>query len=89
MKKITELVMNKLVIDPSIQHENTLDDMLRQFKIDVISYKDNEEILQNLYYTLRTYFNISVVDDVLKSSLTEAEIKKLDREYKIESVLKK
>lgn len=89
MKKITDLMINRLVIDPSITHQNTLDDMIRQLKIDVISYKDNEEILNNLYYTLRIYFNIAVVEDILKSSLTDDEIKTLDREWKLSSVLKK
>lgn len=89
MKKITDLMNDRFIIDPSILHDNTLDDMIRQLKIDVISYKDNEEILNNLYYTLRTYFNITVVEDILKSSLTDEEIKSLDREWKLSSVLKK
>jgi hypothetical protein len=89
MKKITDLMINKLVIDPSIGHENTLDDMIRQYKMDIISYKDNEEIVLNLYYTLRTYFNDSVVHEILYSSLSKDEIKKIDRDYKLGVVLKK
>jgi hypothetical protein len=89
MKKITDLMISKLVIDPSIGHENTLDDMIRQYKMDIISYKDNEEIILNLYYTLRTYFNDSVVNEILYSALSKDEIKKIDREYKLEKVLKK
>lgn len=89
MKKITDLMINKLVIDPSIAHENALDDMIRQYKMDIISYKDNEEIILNLYYTLRTYFNDAVVNEVLYSSLSKEEIKKIDRDYKLEVVLKK
>jgi hypothetical protein len=82
-------MISKLVIDPSIGHENTLDDMIRQYKMDIISYKDNEEIILNLYYTLRTYFNDSVVNEILYSALSKDEIKKIDREYKLEKVLKK
>ena len=89
MKKITDLMINKLVIDPSIGHQNTLDDMIRQYKMDIISYKDNEEIILNLYYTLRTYFNDVVVYEILRSALSEDEIKRIDREYKLEEVLKK
>ena len=89
MKKITELMINRLVIDPSIGHQNTLDDMIRQYKIDVISYKDNEEIILNLYYTLRTYFNDAVVNEILHSALSQDEVKKIDRDYKLEEVLKK
>lgn len=89
MKKITEMLSNKFVIDPSITHQNVLDDMIRQYKIDVISYKDNEEIILNLYYTLKTYFNNAVVEEILKSSMTEDEIRKIDRDYKLEVVLKK
>lgn len=86
MKKITDMMINRLVIDPSIGHENTLNDMIRQLKIDVISYKDNEEIILNLYYTLRTYFNKAVVDEILKTSMTEKEILKLDRDYKLDNL---
>ena len=89
MEKITDLMINKLVIDPSINHENTLDELIRQYKIDIISYKDNEEIILNLYYTLRTYFNDTIADEVLRCSLTDEEIKKIDREYKLEKFLKK
>ena len=60
--------------------------MIRQLKIDVISYKDNEEIILNLYYTLRTYFNKAVVDEILKTSMTEQEILKLDRDYKLDNL---
>lgn len=86
MKKITDMLSSRLVIDPSIHHEDSLSEIVRQFKIDVISYKDNEEIILNLYYTLRTYFNSEVCDEVLRSSLTEAEIIKLDRDYKLEKL---
>jgi hypothetical protein len=57
--------------------------------MDIISYKDNEKIILNLYYTLRTYFNDAVVHEILYSSLSKEEIKKIDREYKLEEVLKK
>ena len=89
MKKITDMMINKLVVDPSLQHENNITDMIHQLKIDIISYKDNEEILMNLYYTMKTYLSEAVVDDIVKSSLTDDEIKSIDREYKLESVLKK
>jgi hypothetical protein len=88
MKKITELALNRLVIDPSIGHQNTLDDMIRQYKIDIISYKDNEEIILNLYYTLRIHFSDAIVHEVLKSALTEEEIKRIDRDYKLGELLK-
>lgn len=89
MKKITELTINKLRIDPSIELQDTLDEMVRQLKIDVISYKDDEESILNIYYTMKTYFNDAVIAEILTTSLTEEEIKRIDREYKLENVLKK
>jgi hypothetical protein len=89
MKKITDMLANKFVIDPSIHIEDTLTEVIQKAKIDVISYKDDEKILNNIYFTLRTYFNKSVVDEVLMTGLTDSEIKKLDREYKLDTILKK
>lgn len=89
MKKITDLAINKFVIDPSLSHDNELMETIRQFKIDIISHKDNEEILNNLYATLLSYFNDAVVNEVLESCLTDIEIKQLGRDYKLDKLLKK
>lgn len=86
MKKITDMMVNRLVIDPSIIHDNALTEIITQLKIDVISHKDDEKIILNLYYTLRTYFNKAVVDEILKTSMTEKEILKLDRDYKLDNL---
>lgn len=83
MKKITEMMADRFVIDPSIKHENTIDDLIRQYKIDVISFNDNEEIILNLYYTLRRYFNEQVISEILESSISSEKIKELDRDYKL------
>lgn len=82
MRKITDMITDKLIIDPSIDNANVLDEMIRQFKIDIISYKDHQEIILNLYYTLRTYFNDAVIYEVLQSTLTNEEIKAIERDYK-------
>jgi len=74
---------DRLVIDPSIKHENTIDDLIRQYKIDVISFSDNEEIILNLYYTLKRYFNQQVISEILESSISPEKIKELDRDYKL------
>lgn len=83
MKKITDMMADRLVIDPSIKHENTIDDLIRQYKIDVISFNDNEEIILNLYYTLKRYFNEQVISEILESSISSEKIKELDRDYKL------
>ena len=49
MKKLTDLTLNRLTVDPSIILNNIVDDLIDQAKIDVISNIDNQEILQNLY----------------------------------------
>ena len=86
MKKITDIILEKrFTIDPSIVLEGELEDMIRTLKINVISYSDNEEILTNLYYTMRTYFNDVVVDDILKSCLD----KLAQRDLLLSVILKK
>lgn len=72
MKDIKHLFKKELVIDPSIELEDTLDELVRNFKIKIISYSDNEEILTNLYYTMKIYFSDAVIDDILKSCLDKA-----------------
>jgi len=69
MKDIKELMKKQLVIDPSIELENTLDELVRHFKIKIISFSDDETILTNLYYTMKIYFSDAIVDDILKSCL--------------------
>lgn len=86
MKKITDMMLNRLVIDPSISLENDLSEIVRTLKINTISYKDDEKIILNLYYTMKTYFNDAIIDEVLRSSLTDTEILKLDRDYKLEKL---
>jgi hypothetical protein len=72
MKDIRELMKKQLVIDPSIELENTLDELVRNFKIKIISFSDDEEILTNLYYTMKIYFSDAIVDEILKSCLDKA-----------------
>lgn len=70
MGKITNMTIeNKFTIDPSIILEDELEEMIRTLKINVISYSDNEEILTNIYYTMKTYLNDVVIEEVLGSSL--------------------
>jgi hypothetical protein len=72
MKDIKELMKRELVIDPSIELEDTLEELVRNFKVKVISYSDNEEILTNLYYTMKVYLSDTVVEEILKSCLDKA-----------------
>ena len=71
MINVNELILNKgFVIDPSIEYEDTLKELITQFKISLICYQDNEEILTNLYYTMKVYFNPVVVDEIIHTTLT-------------------
>ncbi len=71
MINVNEQILNKgFVIDPSIEFEETLKELITQFKINIICYQDNEEILTNLYYTMKVYFNAVVVDEIISSTLT-------------------
>lgn len=86
MKKITDIILEKrFTIDPSIVLEDELEEMIRTLKINVISYSDNEEILTNLYYTMKTYLNDAVVDEILKSCLD----KLAQRDLLLSVILKK
>ena len=86
MKKITDMVLPKrFTIDPSIILEGDLDEMIRLLKINIISYSDNEEILTNLYYTMKIYLNDAVIEDVLGSSLD----KLTQRDLLLNVILKK
>jgi hypothetical protein len=86
MKKITDMVLEKrFTIDPSIILEGDLDEMIRLLKINIISYSDNEEILTNLYYTMKIYLNDAVIEDVLGSSLD----KLTQRDLLLNVILKK
>jgi len=91
MKDIQNMKSKELVIDPSIELENSLDELLRNFKIKIISWSDNEEILTNLYYVMKVYFSEAVIDDVIKSCLDKAADEKLIinlRDKKINDLLK-
>lgn len=71
MINVNEQILNKgFVIDPSIEFEETLKELITQFKINIICYQDNEEILTNLYYTMKVYFNSVIVDEIISSTLT-------------------
>jgi hypothetical protein len=71
MINVNDEILNKgFVIDPSIGFEDTLKELITQFKINLICYEDNEEILINLYYTMKTYFNPVVVDEIIHTTLT-------------------
>ena len=71
MINVNDEILNKgFVIDPSIGFEDTLKELITQFKINLICYEDNEEILINLYYTMKTYLNPVVVDEIIHTTLT-------------------
>lgn len=72
MKDIKELMKKELVIDPSIELEDTLDELVRNFKVKMISYSDDDVILTNLYYVMKVYFSDAVVDDIIDSCLDKA-----------------
>ena len=61
------------VIDPSIILNDELDEMIRVFKVKIISYIDNEEILTNLYFTMKMYFNNIIIDEIINSCLDKAQ----------------
>jgi len=68
---LNDHILNKgFVIDPSIEIESTLKELITQFKINLICYQDNEEILTNLYYTMKTYLNPVVADEIIHTTLT-------------------
>ena len=86
MKKITDMVLaQRFTIDPSILLEGQLDEMVRLLKINIISYSDNEEILANIYYTMKIYLNDAVIEEVLESSLD----KLTQRDLLLNVILKK
>jgi hypothetical protein len=71
MINVNDEILNKgFVIDPSIGFEDGLKELITQFKINLICYQDNEEILTNLYYTMKVYFNPVIVDEIIHSTLT-------------------
>jgi hypothetical protein len=71
MINVNDEILNKgFVIDPSIGFEDTLKELITQFKINLICYEDNEEILTNLYYTMKVYLNPVVVDEIIHTTLT-------------------
>ena len=71
MINVNDEILNKgFVIDPSIGFEDGLKELITQFKINLICYQDNEEILMNLYHTMKVYFNPVIVDEIIHSTLT-------------------
>jgi hypothetical protein len=71
MINVNDAILNKgFVIDPSIGFEDVLKELITQFKINLICYQDNEEILINLYHTMKVYFNPVIVDEIIHSTLT-------------------
>jgi hypothetical protein len=71
MINVNDAILNKgFVIDPSIGFEDALKELITQFKINLICYQDNEEILINLYHTMKIYFNPVIVDEIIHSTLT-------------------
>jgi len=76
--------VNKFTPDPSIILEDDLDEMIIVLKTNVISYSDNEEILTNLYYTMKVYLSDAVIDDIINSCLDKA----TQRNLRINIVLK-
>lgn len=62
----------QLTPDPSIQLEYDLEEITQIFKVKVISYSDNHEILTNLYYVMRTYLKPNIVDEILDTCLGKA-----------------
>lgn len=86
MKKITDMLLaQRFTIDPSILLEGQLDEMVRLLKINIISYSDNEEILANIYYTMKIYLNDAVIEEVLESCLD----KLAQRDLLLNVILKK
>lgn len=69
--------MKDFIIDPSIEFNDELEELIRRFKVKVISYSDNEEILTNLYFVMKIYFNDIVIDDILKSCLEKMKYRDL------------
>jgi len=72
MKDIKSMFKKELVIDPSIEIEDTLEELVRNFKVKIISYSDNEEVLTNLYYVMKVYFSDAVVDEIINSCLDKS-----------------
>jgi hypothetical protein len=67
-----KLKTHELILDPSIEFEEELEELIKRFKIKVISYSDNIEILTNIYYVMKIYLSDAVIDEVIKSCLDKS-----------------
>lgn len=74
MKKINfDELKPKFIIDPSITLNEQLDELIKVFKVKIISYSDDETILTNLYFTMKMYFNDIIIDEILQSCLDQSQ----------------
>lgn len=83
IKRLGE-VKKEFVIDPSINLTNELDELVKIFKVKVISYSDDLNILTNLYFTMKMYFNDIIVDEIIQCCLDKSQ----HRELLLELILK-
>lgn len=65
------------VIDPSITLEADLKEMIDIFKIKLLSYQDDAELVWNLYKLMDNYFSKKVKEEILYSCLYEDTIRDL------------
>lgn len=73
----------ELVINPSIELKAELDDLIVKFKIKVQAFKQNTDVLSDLYHLMVENFSDEVIDEVLKSSFDINEI----RDFKIKKII--
>lgn len=78
-------LMNKveLVINPSIILKEELIDLMVKFKVKVQAFKHNDDILDDLYNLMKSYFSDEIIDEILKTSFDKNEI----RDFKIKKIM--
>lgn len=69
-----------MIVDPSILNEMELEEMILKFKIDLISYKDDEKISTNIYFIMKKYFNEKICNEVIRSVFTKEELDDLEND---------
>ena len=71
--------MNKieLVINPTLVLREELIDLLVKFKVKTHSFRQNEEVLMDLYDLMCLYFSENVIDEILTSCMNLDEIRHL------------
>lgn len=85
-------MLNKVYKDGdeiTLKYQDELIEMLRDIKIKMIKYEDDEEVSTNLFFMLKIFFNDIVIKDLIESIYPKEKVKQLMRQHVIEEILKK